>query len=112
MAPMLKGQSNCPAPCGRQTGLMSEPASGFIVANQVPVGNPSDPRDVFPLLDKVHHAMDLVASPNRLRVHALGGDLGLNDGEVRQGLHARGLLPVGMPTSGEPINPPPSPGEV
>jgi hypothetical protein len=29
----------------------------------------------MPLLDKVQHAIDLVASPNRLRVHSLGGDL-------------------------------------
>jgi hypothetical protein len=112
IAPILKGKSNCPAQFGRKTGIMSEPASGFIFANQVPVGNPSDPSYVLPLLDKVQHAMDLVASPNRLRVHSLGGDLGINDGELRQVLHARGILTVGIPTSVEPINPTPSPGEV
>ena len=91
---------------------MSEPASGFIFANRVPVGNPSDPSYVLPLLDKVQHAIDLVASPTHLRVHSLGGDLGINDGELRQALHARGILTVGIPTSVEPVHPAPSPEEV
>jgi hypothetical protein len=112
IAPILKGKSNCPAQFGRKTGIMSEPASGFIFANRVPAGNPSDPSYVLPLLDKVQHAMDLVASPKRLRVISLGGDLGINDAELRQALHARGILTVGIPTSVEPINPAPSPEEV
>ena len=112
IAPILKGKSNCPAQFGRKTGIMSEPASGFIFANRVPVGNPSDPSYVLPLLDKVQHAIDLVASPTHLRVHSLGGDLGINDGELRQALHARGILTVGIPTSVEPVNPAPSPEEV
>src|SRR5467141_3018670 len=77
IAPILKGKSNCPAQFGRKTGIMSEPASGFIFANRVPVGNPGDPSYVVPLLDKVQHAMDLVACRKRLRLHSLGGDLGL-----------------------------------
>ena len=112
IAPIVKGKSNCPTQFGRKTGILSEPASGFIFANRVPAGNPSDPSYVLPLLDKVQHAMDLVASPNRLRVHSLGGDLGLNDVELRQALHARGILTVGIPTSVEPMNPTPSPEEV
>jgi hypothetical protein len=112
IAPILKGKSNCPAQFGRKTGIMSEPASGVIFAKRVPVGNPSDPSYVVPLLAKVQHAIDLVASPNHLRVHSLGGDLGLNDAELRQTLHARGILTVGIPPSVEPINPEPSPEEV
>jgi hypothetical protein len=112
IAPIVKGKSNCPAQFGRKTGILSEPASGFIFAHQVPAGNPSDPSYVLPMLDKAQHAMDLVASPNRLRVHSLGGDLGINDAELRQALHARGILTVGIPTSVEPINPVPSPEEV
>lgn len=112
IAPILKGKSNCPAQFGRKTGIMSEPASGFIFANRVPVGNPGDPSYVVPLLDKVQHAIDLVASPNRLRVHSLGGDLGINDALLRQALHARGILTVGIPTSVNPINPTPSQQEV
>jgi hypothetical protein len=73
IAPIIKGKSNCPAQFGRKTGIMSEPASGFIFAHQVPAGNPRDPSYVLPLLDKVQHALDLIASPKRLRVISLGG---------------------------------------
>jgi hypothetical protein len=112
IASIIKGKSNCPAQFGRKSGILSEPASGFIFANQVPAGNPSDPSYVVPLLDKVQHAIDQVASPNRLRIISLGGDLGINDTELRQTLHTRGILTVGIPTSVEPINPAPSPEEV
>lgn len=112
IAPILKGKSNCPAQFGRKAGIVSEPASGFIFANRVPAGNPSDPSYVLPMLDKVQYAIDLVVSPNRLRVISLGGDLGINDAQLRQALHARGILTVGIPTSVEPINPAPSPEEV
>src|SRR5712671_175447 len=112
IAPILKGKSNCPAQFGRKTGIMSEPASGFIFANRVPVGNPGDPSYVLPMLDKVQDAIDLVVSPKRLRVISLGGDLGINDAQLRQALHARGILTVGIPTSVEPINPTPSQQEV
>lgn len=112
MAPILKGKSNCPAQFGRKTGLLSEPASGFIFANRVPAGNPSDPSYVLPLLDKVQRALDLVPAPHRLRIHSLGGDLGMNDPELRHGLHGRGMLTVGIPTTVAPINPTPSQQEV
>jgi len=112
IAPILKGKSNCPAQFGRKAGIMSEPASGFIFANRVPAGNPSDPSYVLPMLNQVQHAIDQVASPKRLRVLSLGGDLGINDAELRQALHARGILTIGIPTSVAPINPVPSPEEV
>ena len=112
IAPIVKGKSNCPAQFGRKTGILSEPACGFIFAHQVPAGNPSDPSYVLPLLDKVQHAIDRVASPKRLRVISLGGDLGINDAALRQALHARGILTVGIPSSVEPINPAPSPEEI
>lgn len=112
IAPIMKGKSNCPAQFGRKTGLLSEPASGFIFANRVPHGNPSDPSYVLPMLDKVQQAIDLVASPQRLRVYSLGGDLGVNDAALRHALHGRGILTVGIPTTVEPINPTPSQQEV
>jgi hypothetical protein len=112
VAPIIKGKSNCPAQFGRKTGIVSEPATGFIFANRVPEGNPSDPSYVLPLLDKVQQALDLVPLPHRLRVHSLGGDLGVNDPELRHALHGRGILTVGMPTTVAPINPTPSQQEV
>ena len=78
----------------------------------MPKGNPSDPSYVLPLLDKVHRAIDLVKAPKRLQVHSLGGDLGVNDAELRHALHARGILTVGIPTTVEPIKHMPSPEEV
>lgn len=112
IAPIIKGKSNCPAQFGRKTGIVSEPATGFIFATRVPEGNPSDPSYVLPLLDKVQHALELAAVPKRLRVHSLGGDLGVNDATLRATLHQRGILTVGIPTTVEPINPTPSQQEV
>jgi len=42
IAPICKGKSNCPTQFGRKPGLIAEPATGFIFAVQLPVGNPSD----------------------------------------------------------------------
>jgi hypothetical protein len=112
IAPIIKGKSNCPAQFGRKTGIVSEPATGFIFANRVPEGNPSDPSYVLPLLDKVQQALDGMASPKRLHVHSLGGDLGVNVPELRHALHTRGILTIGIPTTVEPINPTPSQQEV
>ena len=112
IAPILKGKSNCPAQFGRKIGLLSEPASGFIFAHRVPKGNPSDPSYVLPMLDKVQQAIDLVTSPKRWPIHSLGGDLGVNDTELRHALHARGILTVGIPTTVEPIKQVPSPADV
>ena len=112
IAPIIKGKCNCPAHFGRKTGILSEPASGLIFANRVPEGNPSDPSYVLPLLDKVQQAIDLVTSPRPFRVHSLGGDLGVNDPELRRDLHERGILSVGIPTTVAPINPQPRPEEV
>ena len=112
IAPIIKGKSNCPAQFGRKAGILSEPASGCIFATRVPPGNPSDPSYVLPLLDNVQHAIDLIAAPKRMQVHSLGGDLGVNDAALRDALHQRGILTVGIPTTVEPVNPTPSPAEV
>lgn len=112
IAPIIKGKSNCPAQFGRKTGILSEPASGFIFANRVPQGNPSDPSYVLPLLDNVQRALDLMVPSKRLQVHSLGGDLGVNDAALRQALHQRHILTVGIPTTIEPLNPTPSSAEV
>ena len=41
IAPIGTGKSNCPTQCGRQSGIIAEPASGFLFAFHLPVGNPS-----------------------------------------------------------------------
>jgi hypothetical protein len=108
IAPIIKGKSNCPAQFGRKPGIASEPASGFVFANLVPKGNPSDCSYVLPLLDKVQRATQRVGSGPTPQIHSVAGDLGINDPLVRQALHARGILTVGIPKTIEPIQTNPS----
>jgi len=112
IAPILKGKSNCPAQFGRKPGIVSDPATGFIFANRVPEGNPSDPSYVLPLLAKVQRAIAHVKTPLRLRVQSVAGDLGIHDEALRQALHARGILTVGIPKTIELIKAHPSPKEI
>ena len=112
IAPIMKGKSNCPAQFGRKPGLLSEPTAGFIFATAVPVGNPTDASYVLPLLDKAEHAIERVTAPQTPAIHSVAGDLGVNDATLRQALHARGILSVGIPKTVEPINPKPSPEEI
>lgn len=102
IAPIIKGKSNCPAQFGRQPGIASEPASGFIFATLVPTGNPSDGSSVLPVLEKVQHATQRVGRGPTPQLHSVAGALGINAPLVRQALHARGILTVGMPKTIEP----------
>jgi hypothetical protein len=61
IAPICKGKSNCPTQFGRKPGIIAAPASGFIFAFQLPVGNPRDASYVVPLVDKVQTAIAHVA---------------------------------------------------
>ena len=97
IAPIMKGKSNCPTQFGRKTGILSEPTTGFIFANRVPAGNPSDPSYVLPLLDKVQEAIVRARAPRKFQIHSVAGDLGVNDSALRQALHDRGILTVGIP---------------
>jgi hypothetical protein len=112
IAPIVKGKSNCPTQFGRKPGLASEPATGFIFANLVPQGNPSDPSYGLPLLDKVQQAIERSQTGPQRQIHAVAGDLGLNDAVVRQALHTRGILTVGIPKTVEPIKTNPSAQDV
>ena len=71
-------------------------------------GNPSDPSYGLPLLDKVQSAIDRVQTGPKRQIHSVASDLGLNDSCLRQALHARGILTVGIPKTIEPITPNPS----
>jgi hypothetical protein len=112
IAPIVQGKSNCPAQFGRKPGIASEPATGFIFANLVPRGNPSDLSYVLPLLDQVQGAIERVQLGPKRHMHSLAGDLGLNDPLLRQALHARGILTVGIPKTIEPITANPSAPDV
>lgn len=112
IAPICKGKSNCPAQFGRKPGIISEPTAGFIFATRVPVGNPSDPSYVLPLVDNVNNAIARMTGPQKPSIHSVAGDLGVNDSALRQALHSRGILSIGIPQTVEPINPQPSPEEI
>jgi hypothetical protein len=112
IAPILKGKSNCPTQFGRKPGILSEPTAGFIFAARSPVGNPGDASYVLPLLDNVNKALDRLTGPKRPTIHSLAGDLGVNDPVLRQALHERGILTVGIPETIAPLNPKPSPEEI
>jgi Transposase DDE domain len=109
IAPICKGKSNCPTQFGRKPGLLAEPATGFVFAAQLPVGNPSDVSYVLPLVDHVQTACSYVTTRPPPAIHSLAGDLAVNDPKLRERLHARGILTVGIPRTLEPLSPTPSP---
>jgi hypothetical protein len=109
IAPICKGKSNCPTQFGRKPGILAEPATGFVLAARLPVGNPSDVSYVLPLVDQVQTACARVPRRPTPSIHSLAGDLAVNDPTLRASLHPRGILTVGIPRTGEPLSPTPSP---
>jgi hypothetical protein len=112
IAPICKGKSNCPTQFGRKPGIIAEPAAGFIFALHLPVGNPSDASYVEPLVDKVEQAIARVGTHPTPAIHSLAGDLALNDAALREALHERGILTVGIPHTVAPLPPLPTPEDV
>ncbi len=112
IAPICKGKSNCPTQFGRKPGLIAEPATGFIFAVHLPVGNPSDASYVVPLVDKVQAAFPHVTKRPPPALHSLAGDLALNDPKLREVLHGRHILTVGIPHTVELLSPTPTPAAV
>jgi hypothetical protein len=104
IAPICKGKSNCPTQFGRKPGIIAEPATGFVFAAQLPVGNPSDVSYVLPLVDQVHTACSHVTTRPTPTIHSLAGDLALNDAKLRETLHTRHILTVGIPRTVEPLS--------
>ena len=109
IAPICKGKSNCPTQFGRKPGILAEPATGFVFAARLPVGNPSDVSYVLPLVDQVQTACARVTTRPAPRLHSLAGDLAVNDATLRERLHSRSILTVGIPRTVEPLSPTPSP---
>jgi hypothetical protein len=109
IAPICKGKSNCPTQFGRKPGILAEPATGFVFAARLPVGNPSDLSYVLPLLEQVQAACRKVTTHPAPTIHSLAGDLAVNDAALREQLHAQGILTVGIPHTVEPLAPMPSP---
>lgn len=112
IAPICKGKSNCPTQFGRKPGLLAEPATGFVFAARLPVGNPSDVSYVLPLVDQVQAACARVTTRPAPTIHSLAGDLAVNDATLREQLHSRGILTVGIPRTLEPPSPTLSPAAI
>jgi hypothetical protein len=112
IAPICKGKSNCPTQFGRKPGLLAEPTTGFVFAVELPVGNPSDASYVLPLVDQVQTTCTRVTTRPTPSLHSLAGDLAVNDATLRERLHTRGILTVGIPRTVEPLSPTPSPEAV
>jgi hypothetical protein len=112
IAPIMKGKSNCPTQFGRKPGLLSESTVGFIFALHLPQGNPDDASYVVPLVDQTQAAIDRMTPCHNLAIHSVSGDLGFNTPKVRQALHTRAILSVGIPKTIDPINPQPDANEI
>jgi hypothetical protein len=109
IAPICKGKSNCPTQFGRKPGIIAEPSTGFVFGARLPVGNPSEVSYVLPLVDQVQTACARVTTRAAPRIHSLAGDLAVNDPTLRERLHTRGILTVGIPRTVAPLSPPLSP---
>jgi hypothetical protein len=112
VAPICQGKTNCAAQFGRKPGIIAEPAAGFICAWHLPMGHPSDASDVELWVDKVEQAMARVTTRPIPVIHSLAGDLALHDAALRETLHERGVLTVGIPRTVEPLPPSPMPEDV
>jgi hypothetical protein len=83
--------------------MIAEPAAGCIVVRHLPVGHPSDARDVEPLVDHVERAIAQVRTRPTPAIHALAGALARTDAAWREALQARGMLTVGIPQTIAPL---------
>jgi hypothetical protein len=64
------------------------------------------------LVDDVEQAITRVRTRHTPAIHSLAGDLALNDAALREALHARGILTVGIPKTIDPLAPSPTPEDV
>jgi hypothetical protein len=112
IVPILKGKSNCPAQFGKKPGLLAEMATGFIFGLHLPEGNPEDAAYVPPLIASADAAIQALKRPRKPQIQSLAGDLAFRTDPVREPLHARGILTVGIPTTTEPMPRTASPQQV
>lgn len=109
IAPILKGKSNCPVQFGKKPGIIAEMATGFVFGLHLPQGNPDDASYVAPLLRQVDQAITAMDRRPKPTIHSLAGDLAFRGAPLREQLHARGILTVGIPPTTEPVPRTPTP---
>lgn len=103
IAPILKGKSNCPVQFGKKPGIIAEMATGFIFGLHLPHGNPDDASYVAPLLSQVDQALTGMDQRPPATIRSLAGDLAFRGVSLRETLHARGILTVGIPQTTAPL---------
>ncbi len=103
IAPILKGKSNCPVQFGKKPGILAEMATGFFFGLHLPEGNPDDASYVLPLLGQVDQAIAAMSGSPKPVLRSLAGDLAFREAAVREPLHQRGMLTVGIPQTTEPL---------
>jgi hypothetical protein len=109
LAPICQGKRHGPAQFGRTPGRIAESAAGLMWALHLPVGHPRDASSGQPLVVQLEQASARVGRHPIPAIHALAGALARTDATVREALHARGILSVGLPKTVEPLPPSPSP---
>lgn len=106
---IIKGKSNCPAQFGKKPGIIAEMATGFIFGLYLPQGNPDDASYMMPLLDKVNTTISKMQKKRKPRIVSVAGDLAFKDACLRNDLHDRGILTVGIPSTIDPAPAIPTP---
>lgn len=103
IVPIVKGKSNCPTQFGKKPGIVAEMATGFIFGLHLPEGNPDDASYLMPLLDRVDKAIAGVEKKRKPRIVSVAADLAFHVKDLRNQLHARGILTVGIPQTISPV---------
>jgi len=112
IAPIIKGKSNAPVQFGKKPGIIAEMATGFIFGLHLPEGNPDDASYVPPLIQAVDAAIDKLKRSRKPKIQSLAGDLAFRVDNVREPLHARGILTTGIPSTTNPLPRTASPQQV
>lgn len=112
IAPIVKGKSNCPTQFGKKPGLVAEMATGFIFGLHLPQGNPDDASYMLPLLDKVDGAIARMEGKCKPRIVSVAADLAFRGATLRNQLHAKGILTVGIPDTIAPVPALPAPDRI
>ena len=112
IAPIVKGKSNCPAQFGRKPGIASEPATGFIFANSCPQAIRAIRVMGCPCLTRSNGPSSASRQGHSGRFTRWRVIWASTMPCLRQALHARGILTVGIPKTVEPIKTHPSAQDV
>ena len=110
--PSSKARVIAPRSLVESLALRRTPPRAFSLRTRCPRGIRAMPAMSCPSLPRSRGRLNAPRHRSDLRVHSVAGDLGINDKTLRQALHERGILTVGIPKTIAPIQANPSPEEV